>query len=76
MRRTADLLEELAATVTVAFRVLLVSHSANRWALAFLLDGLALERQVDAPFVWREGWEFCLPVSWTRDESQSGTVGT
>jgi hypothetical protein len=22
------------------------------------LDGLALELQVDAPFVWRTGWEY------------------
>ena len=55
VQRTADLLEELAATVRDGSHVLLVSHSANRWALAFLLDGLALELQVDAPFVWRTG---------------------
>lgn len=66
VERTADLLEELAATVTDGSRVLLVSHSANRWALAFLLDGLSLESQVDAPFRWREGWEYSLPVGWTR----------
>lgn len=44
----------------------MVAHSANRWALAFLLEGLALERQVDVPFVWREGWEYSLPVGWAR----------
>jgi len=66
VQRTADLLEELAATVRDGSRVLLVSHSANRWALAFLLDGLALELQVDAPFVWRTGWEYSLPVGWAR----------
>jgi len=43
-----------------------VSHSANRWALAFLLDGLALEMQVDAPFLWRTGWDYPLPAGWTR----------
>lgn len=64
VQRTADLLEELASTVTDGSRVLLVAHSANRWALAFLLEGLALERQVDVPFVWREGWEYPLPVGW------------
>ena len=64
VQRTADLLEELAGTISDGARVLLVSHSANRWALAFLLDGLALERQVDAPFLWREGWEYSLPVGW------------
>ena len=66
VQRTADLLEELAATVRDGSRVLLVSHSANRWALAFLLDGLALETQVDAPFVSRTGWEYSLPVGWAR----------
>jgi broad specificity phosphatase PhoE len=66
VQRTADLLEDLAATVADECRVLLVSHSANRWALAFLLDGLALELQVDAPFGWREGWEYSLPIGWVR----------
>ncbi|GAA3210343.1 histidine phosphatase family protein [Nonomuraea helvata] len=40
--------------------VLLVSHSANRWALQHLLDGAALEELVDAPFDWRPGWEYSL----------------
>ncbi|MEV0229313.1 histidine phosphatase family protein [Nonomuraea sp. NPDC050786] len=40
--------------------VLLVSHSANRWALQHLLDGAALEELVDAPFDWRPGWEYTL----------------
>lgn len=66
MQRTADLLEELAATVIDGSRVLLVSHSANRWALACLLDGLALGLQVDAPFVWCTGWEYSLSVGWVR----------
>jgi Histidine phosphatase superfamily (branch 1) len=53
-------------TVRDGSRVLLVSHSANRWALALLLDGLPLRLQVDAPFVWRTGWEYSLPVGWAR----------
>jgi len=64
--RTADLLEELAATQRGGSRLLLVSHSANRWALAFLLDGVALEKQVDAPFEWRQGWEYSLPIRYAR----------
>lgn len=40
--------------------VLLVSHSANRWALQNLLYGTPLEELVDAPFEWRPGWEYSL----------------
>ncbi|MFI7131280.1 histidine phosphatase family protein [Nonomuraea sp. NPDC050153] len=40
--------------------VLLVSHSANRWALQNLLHGTPLEELVDAPFEWRPGWEYSL----------------
>ncbi|MFC4119197.1 histidine phosphatase family protein [Nonomuraea zeae] len=40
--------------------VLLVSHSANRWALQNLLEGAALEDLVCAPFDWRPGWEYEL----------------
>ncbi|MFC0624758.1 histidine phosphatase family protein [Kribbella deserti] len=43
-------------------RVLLVAHSANRWALQCLLAGAVLEDLVDAPFAWQPGWEFDLPA--------------
>ena len=39
-------------------RVLLIAHSAQRYALRHLLEGLALEKVVDAPFEWQEGWEY------------------
>jgi broad specificity phosphatase PhoE len=39
-------------------RVLLVGHSATRWALDHLIDGTPLEQLVDAPFDWRGGWEY------------------
>jgi broad specificity phosphatase PhoE len=42
-------------------RVLLIAHSANRWALQHLLLGLSLEEVVQAPFDWQEGWEYALP---------------
>jgi broad specificity phosphatase PhoE len=45
-------------------KVLLIAHSANRWALDVLLTGVPLEEQVDAPFAWREGWHYTLPTSW------------
>ncbi len=37
-------------------RVLVISHSANKWALDCLLKGALLENLVDAPFGWQEGW--------------------
>ncbi len=42
-------------------RVLLVSHSANRWALQHLLDGMPLAEVVAAPFDWQPGWSWRLP---------------
>ncbi|MGO4596541.1 histidine phosphatase family protein [Terrabacter sp. 2RAF25] len=41
-------------------RVLLIAHSANRWAIQHLLDATPLEQLVDAPFDWRPGWEWTL----------------
>lgn len=41
-------------------RVLLIAHSANRWALQHLLDGTPLEHLVTAPFAWQPGWEWTL----------------
>jgi broad specificity phosphatase PhoE len=42
-------------------KVLVVAHSANRWALKHLLDGgTPLEDLVDAPFEWQPGWEYKL----------------
>jgi broad specificity phosphatase PhoE len=41
--------------------VLLIAHSANRWALQHLLLGAPLEDIVEAPFEWQEGWEYALP---------------
>jgi alpha-ribazole phosphatase/probable phosphoglycerate mutase len=41
-------------------RVLVIGHSATRWALDHLLTGMELEYLVDAPFGWREGWTYTL----------------
>lgn len=41
-------------------RVLVVGHAATRFALEHLLGGTPLEELVDAPFEWREGWEYVL----------------
>lgn len=45
-------------------RILLISHSANRWALEHLLNNILLEDLIDAPFNWQEGWEFTVPAGW------------
>jgi broad specificity phosphatase PhoE len=39
-------------------RVLLVGHTATRWALDHFLAGAALEDLLDAPFEWQPGWEY------------------
>jgi alpha-ribazole phosphatase/probable phosphoglycerate mutase len=45
-------------------RVVVISHSANRWALEHLLHGIPLEELVDAPFDWQEGWLYTIPTAW------------
>ena len=61
--RTRDFLTEVAREWE-GKRILLIAHSANRWALANLLAGVPLEDQVDAPFAWQEGWYYTLPAGW------------
>jgi 2,3-bisphosphoglycerate-dependent phosphoglycerate mutase len=41
-------------------RVLLIGHVATRWALDHVVHGHPLEELIDAPFDWREGWEYIL----------------
>lgn len=40
--------------------VLVVAHSANRWALDHLLGGGTLEKLITVPFDWHPGWEYKL----------------
>jgi broad specificity phosphatase PhoE len=58
--RVADFLEELARDRNGA-RVVVVGHSATRWALDHLLNGAALPDLVAAPFDWRQGWSYEVP---------------
>jgi broad specificity phosphatase PhoE len=37
-------------------RIVVIAHSANRWALEHLLEGKDLHELVNAPFEWQEGW--------------------
>lgn len=57
--RTADFLSDLLATRD-GQTVILISHSANRWALDHLIHGLPLEELVDADFNWQPGWDYVL----------------
>jgi alpha-ribazole phosphatase/probable phosphoglycerate mutase len=41
-------------------RVLLIGHVATRWALDHFVHRRPLEELIDAPFDWREGWEYEL----------------
>lgn len=41
-------------------RIVVIAHSANRWALQVLLGGARIEDLVDAPFQWQPGWRFVL----------------
>jgi broad specificity phosphatase PhoE len=70
--RVADFLADLARDWE-GRRVLVVGHSATRWALDHLLAGVPLEDLVDAPFEWREGWEFLLPTGWRRPPRRWGS---
>ena len=60
---TADFLRDLAAR-RAGHRVLLVAHSANRWALDVLLTGARLHDLLTTPFRWQPGWEYTLPTPW------------
>jgi 2,3-bisphosphoglycerate-dependent phosphoglycerate mutase len=57
--RVAGFLEELRRSRD-GQRVLIIGHVATRWALDHVVLGIPLEELVDAPFEWREGWEYEL----------------
>lgn len=39
-------------------RILVIGHTATKWALDEIVDGVALARSLTAPFDWRPGWEY------------------
>lgn len=55
--RTRELVDDLVARWDGS-RVLLIGHSANRWALDHLLLGTDLAAAIEAPFAWQPGWEY------------------
>ena len=50
-------------------RVVVIAHSANRWALDHLVNGATLEELVDAPFQWPEGWLDVVSANASRSAS-------
>ena len=62
VERIRDFLDEVAARHD-GERILVIAHSANRWALQHLLDGAPLEELVDAPFDWQPGWTYLVNAS-------------
>lgn len=71
--RVAGFLEELARDWDGA-RVLLVGHTATRWALDQLLADADLAELVVAPFGWQEGWFYALPARWRRPGPAVGSA--
>ena len=41
-------------------RVLVIGHTATRWAFDHFLRGQPLEALLAAPFDWQEGWEYTV----------------
>ena len=66
-----DFLEELARDRDES-RVVVVGHSATRWALDHLLGGATLRDVVAALFAWQEGWSYALPAGWRQPRPGAG----
>jgi broad specificity phosphatase PhoE len=60
--RTRAFLDEVAARHD-GERIVVIAHSANRWALDHLVDGRPLEELVVAPFAWQPGWLYRVNAS-------------
>lgn len=43
-------------------RVVVIGHSATKWALDHLLEGTPLPELVEASFRWQPGWEYTFQV--------------
>lgn len=62
VERVGGFLDELARSHD-GKRVLIIGHVATRWALDHFVLGIELESLLDAPFDWREGWEYALSIN-------------
>jgi len=62
-RQTVERMRSFLVDVAVEHepgRIVVIGHSATRWALEHLLVGVPLEELVSAPFEWQEGWLYEL----------------
>jgi broad specificity phosphatase PhoE len=59
VERTCAFLDDVVAEHD-GERIVVIAHSANRWALDHLVEGAPLEELVDAPFAWQEGWLYVV----------------
>jgi len=59
VERTRAFLEDVTARHD-GERIVVIAHSANRWALDHLVNGAPLGQLVDAPFGWRPGWTYVV----------------
>ena len=59
VRRVARFLDDLPLRWEHR-RVLVIGHTATRWAFDHLLNGQPLEEILEADFEWQEGWEYDL----------------
>ncbi|WP_018348261.1 histidine phosphatase family protein [Longispora albida] len=57
---TREFLAELSARWPAGSRVVLIGHSAQRWALPHLLDGADFAEVMMAPFTWQPGWRYTV----------------
>ncbi|MFJ6851943.1 histidine phosphatase family protein [Streptomyces sp. NPDC091271] len=55
-------------------RILVIAHSANRWALEHLLAGTPLDELLQAPPAWRPGWRYTLPADWPASSCHQGQL--
>jgi broad specificity phosphatase PhoE len=58
--RMRHLLDDLVAVASDGSRLLLIGHSANKWALDHLILGRPLEELVAEGLAWKEGWEYAI----------------
>ncbi len=59
VRRVRDFLNDLTPDWD-GKRVVIIGHSATRWALDVMLSGKDLSDIVSAPFSWQKGWHYKL----------------
>jgi 2,3-bisphosphoglycerate-dependent phosphoglycerate mutase len=59
VERTRSLLDDLARDFD-RMRIVLIGHSATKWALDHLLKGQDLTAAMTTDFAWQPGWEYKL----------------